>query len=246
MNLKEVPKKVQYVMIDSNFVTGTNNTFSVNFDIRSNAMVESIRDVIGIKVVDFFVTQIGSSDAGNVSAAKYIDIYCPDVPTPGQILDERRGQVLTRVALERNFSGSSTLIVHDKQWKGLTRQTNYFNPISIKKLHFEIYESRGDNSYNLLQPDASFYMILEITTIDHEAPKPDKLARSIEKLCNRLDNLPDIIMNPPPEVKDQSQGRGKKIPFMYLIGALVAIFGGWFYFMRSGPSQGAPGGPGLP
>ena len=93
MSLKDVPKKVQYVMIDSNFVTGTNNTFSVNFDIRSNTMIESMRDVIGIKLADFFVTQIGSSDSGNVNAAKYIDIYCPDVPTPGQILDERRGQL---------------------------------------------------------------------------------------------------------------------------------------------------------
>tara|TARA_R110001592_G_scaffold51_3_gene290 strand:- start:1593 stop:2327 length:735 start_codon:yes stop_codon:yes gene_type:complete len=244
MNLKEVPKKVQYVMIDSNFVTGTNNTFSINFDISSNTMIESMKDVIGIKLADFFVTQIGSSDVGNVNAAKYIDIYCPEVPTPGQILDERRGQLFNRIALERNFGGSNNLIVHDKQWKSFYRNTNYFNPISIKKLNFTLHENRGDNDYNLLQPDASFYMILEITTIDHEAPKPDKLARSIEKLCRRLDNLPDIILNPPPE--PVSKPVGKKIPFMYLIGALVAILGGWLYFMRSGSSQGVPLPPGLP
>lgn len=241
MNVKDLPKKVQYVMIDSNFVTGTNNTFSVNFGIESNTIVESMRDVIGIKLVDFFVTQIGSSDAGNVNAAKFIDIYCPEIPTPGQILTERRGQIFNRIALERNFGGSNSLIVHDKQWKGLNRQTNYFNPISIKKLNFTLYEHQGDDDYKLLQPDASFYMILEITTIDHEAPKPDKLARSIEKLCRRLDNLPDIVLNPPPE--PVSKPAGRKIPFMYLIAGLVAILGGWLYFMRSGPSQGVPVGP---
>ena len=57
MNLKDLPKKVQYVMIDSNFVSGTNNTFSVNFGIESNTMVESMKDVIGIKLIDFFVTE---------------------------------------------------------------------------------------------------------------------------------------------------------------------------------------------
>ena len=247
MNVKDLPKKVQYVMIDSNFVTGTNNTFSVNFGIESNTMVESMRDVIGIKLVDFFVTQIGSSDAGNVNAAKFIDIYCPEIPTPGQILTERRGQVFNRIALERNFGGSNNLIVHDKQWKGLTRQTNYFNPISIKKLNFTLYEHQGDDDYNLLQPDASFYMILEITTIDHEAPKPDKLAKSIEKLCRRLDDLPDIILNPP--APTEAKKPGKKIPLMYLVAGLIAILSGWFYFMRSGPSQGGPQvqlSPGLP
>jgi hypothetical protein len=241
MNLKDVPKKVQYLMIDSNFVTGTNNTFSVNFGIQSNTMIQSMRDVIGIKLVDFFVTQIGSSDSGNVNAAKYIDIYCPDIPTPGQILDERRGQIFNRIALERNFSGSNNLIVHDKQWKPLSRVSSYFNPISIKNLNFTLYEHQGDNDYELLQPDAAFYMILEITTIDTEAPpKPDKLARSIEKLCRRLDNLPDIILNPPLEVKEPT---GKKISFAYLLAGLVAVLSGWFYFMQKGP--GVPQVPGL-
>lgn len=242
MNLKDVPKKIQYIMIDSNFVNGTNNNFSVNFDIRSNTMIESIKDVIGIKLVDFFVTQIGKNDSGTLDAAKYIDIYCPDVPTPGQILDERRGQVFNRIPLERNFGGnSSQLFVHDKQWKSFNRNTNYFNPISIKKLNFTLYEHQGDDDYELLQPDASFYMILEITTIDHEAPKPDKLARSIEKLCRRLDNLPD---NPPPE--PVSKPVGKKIPFMYLVGAILAILGGWFYFMQKGPvAPAVPVGPGF-
>ena len=185
-----LPKKVQYVIVDSDFVTGTNNTFSVNFDLGSNLFVESMREVVGVKVVDFFVTQIGSSDAGDVNAAKYIDIICPDVPTVTQLLDERKSRVLTRIPLERNFSGSNSLIVHDKQWKAFNRQTNYFNPISIKKLHFEIYEYQGDGDYRLLQPDASFYMVLEISTIDREAqrssPKQEIL---LENLCQKIDEF---------------------------------------------------------
>ena len=185
-----LPKKVQYVIVDSDFVTGTNNTFSVNFDLGSNLFVESMRDVVGVKVVDFFVTQIGSSDAGDVNAAKYIDIICPDVPTVAQLLDERKSRVLARIPLERNFSGSNSLIVHDKQWKAFNRQTNYFNPISIKKLNFEIYEYQGDGDYRLLQPDASFYMVLEISTIDREAqrssPKQEIL---LENLCQKIDEF---------------------------------------------------------
>jgi hypothetical protein len=185
-----LPKKVQYVIVDSDFVTGTNNTFSVNLDIGSNLFVESMRDVVGVKVVDFFVTQIGSSDAGDVNAAKYIDIICPDVPTAAQLLDERKSRVLTRIPLERNFSGSNSLIVHDKQWKAFNRQTNYFNPISIKKLNFEIYEYQGDGDYRLLQPDASFYMVLEISTIDREAQRSSsKQEVLLENLCQKIDEF---------------------------------------------------------
>ena len=186
-----LPKKIQYVVIDSDYVTGTNNTFSVNFDLGSNLFVESIRDVVGVKVVDFFVTQIGSSDAGNINAAKYLDIICPDIPTAAQLLDERKSRILTRIPLERNFSGSTSLIVHDKQWKAFNRQTNYFNPISIKKLNFEIYEYQGDGDYRLLQPDASFYMVLEISTIDREAQRsnipPSKQEILLEKLYEKVD-----------------------------------------------------------
>ena len=234
MNLDEIPKKVQYVMIDSNFVQGSNNTFSVNFGLNSNTFVESMRDVIGIKVVDFFVTQVGTNDNGVTDAAKFLDIFCDEVPTVAQLLDERRGQVFARIPLERNFGGNSTqqLIVHDKQWRSFHRKTNYFNPISIKQLNFRIFENQGDGDYFLLKPNASFYMILEITTIDHKAPKPDRLARSIEKLCKRLDQLPDIILNPPiPEPEKRSVH--KKIPFMYLVALIAAVIFGYFHMSKS-------------
>ena len=179
-------KTVQYLIIDSEFVHGTNNNFSVTFDNSSNTFIDNMRDVIGIKVVEFYVTQIGSASNGVGNEAKFLDIICPQVPTPGQMLSERNGQVLARIALERSFGGSSNLIIHDKQWKPFTRSTKYFNPITIKRLDFLIYEHQGDMDYLPLQPDSEFYMILEITTRDPESPPEDtnlRVVEVVEKLC---------------------------------------------------------------
>ena len=67
-----------------------------------------MKDVIGIKIVDFFATQVGSSDNDTTSdSIKYIDILSPDIPTIGHILDERMPKILYRVPLERNFDGIS-------------------------------------------------------------------------------------------------------------------------------------------
>jgi len=59
MSLDDTPKKVQYVVLDSEFVNGTNNTFSLDLTLKSNTHVEDMSRVIGIKMVDFYVTQIG-------------------------------------------------------------------------------------------------------------------------------------------------------------------------------------------
>ena len=139
MSLDDVPKKVQYVVVDSNFVNGTNNTFSLDLTLKSNTHVEDMSRVLGIKLVDFYITQIGDSGAsGSTNIAKFVDIVCPDIPKVAQILDERQGQILARVPLERHFSGSNNVILRDKQWRRFNQQTNYFNPISIKKLNFTI------------------------------------------------------------------------------------------------------------
>ena len=37
VSLQELPKKVQYITVDSNFVTGTNNKFTIDLDISSVA-----------------------------------------------------------------------------------------------------------------------------------------------------------------------------------------------------------------
>lgn len=188
-------KKIQYITVDSDFIGPCNNVFTVNY-VDSNVFVQEIKNVIGVKMVDFYVTQVGTSNASGVNSAKYIDVICNDIPDAGQILDERKGRIFARVPLERDF-GSSNVIVNDKQWKSFNRQTNYFNPITIKKLNFQMWEFVGGNigtegTYQLLQPDAAFYMILEITTIDNTVitlPKEDAVVEAIEALGKKLDSL---------------------------------------------------------
>ena len=125
MSLDDIPKKVQYVIIDSNFVNGTNNTFSLDLQLESNTHVEDMSRVLGIKMVDFYITQVGENTSNlNTDIAKFVDIVCPEVPKLAQILDERHGQILARVPLERHFSGSSGLVLRDKQWRSFNRQTN--------------------------------------------------------------------------------------------------------------------------
>ena len=136
VSLQDLPKKVQYIIVDSEFVNGTNNTFTIDLSLESNLHVEEISEVIGIKPVDFYITQVGENDLGNTNVAKYIDIVCDDIPKRGQILNERNGQILARVPLERSFTGSNDFIMRDKQWRSFQRQTNLFNPISIQKLNF--------------------------------------------------------------------------------------------------------------
>lgn len=221
-------KKVQYLIVDSEFVNGTNNNFTITFDNSSNTFIEDMRDVIGLKVVDFYVTQIGEGgDDGRSNQAKFIDIICHDVPTVAQMLSERTGQVLCRVPLERGFNGSSNFVVHDKQWKSFTRETKYFNPITIQKLNFELWEHQGDGDYVPLQPDAEFYMVLEITSRDPQAPPEDtnlRVVEAVEKLGKKFDRLAKSIQNPPPPPK-------QKIPLGYIFIGLVVI-GGLVYVIK--------------
>ncbi|MDA9847161.1 hypothetical protein N9C10_04455 [Flavobacteriaceae bacterium] len=219
-NLEEIPKKIQYLNVDSQYVNGTGNVFSVDLSITSNAFVEEMRDVIGIKVVDFFIMQVGETGNGTGNSKKYIDIICPDVPTPGQMLSERSSQILSRIPLERNYEGSTNYRQHDKQWSSWNRKTNYFNPISIKKLNFELYEG-GFNTYRLLEQKRNFYFTLEITTIDRKAPPKDtnlRVVKAINKLCNKVDELNENVQRipepPPPK---------PKIPLRNIVGVLLII-----------------------
>lgn len=231
----DCPKKIQYMTIESNFVTGSNNTFSTNFGIKSNVFIQEMKDVCGIRLVDFYVTQVGESSGGAGNVAKVIDIICPDIPLPAQILDARMGRIFARIPIERSFSGSNNLIVHDKQWKGpySNMPTRFFNPISIKNLSFKIYELRGNNSYHLLQPDASWFMVLEIHTVDHKAPKPDRLAIAIDKLSKHIKEMPPPqIVTPVEETKTK-----KKIPLSYVLVPLLLLGGGIYYTMNRPPPQ---------
>ena len=228
MSLDDIPKKVQYVVVDSEFVNGTNNTFSLDLTLKSNTHVEDMSRVLGIKLVDFYITQIGDSGAsGSTNIAKFVDIVCPDIPKVAQILDERHGQVLARVPLERHFSGSSSFILRDKQWKRFHQQTNYFNPISIKKLNFKIFESQDDGDYQLLQSNCKWYMVLEITTVNiKEKPKDRELQilQVLEKLLKKIDILNAQVAKLP-DKKDEENNKPKKYSFGLLIMLIVTLLG---------------------
>ena len=236
VSLQELPKKVQYVTIDSNFVTGTNNTFSFNLNLSSNTHVSDISKVCGLKVVDFYITQVGTSGTGTSNGAKYIDIICEDIPKVAQILNERKGQIFARIPLERAFDGSSNLKLHDKQWKSFNRQTSLFNPISIKKLNFEMYEQQGDGDYVKLQPDSEWFMTLEITTIDvKEKPinKEVQILEALHKLIGKIDEL-NVNVKKLPDKEDidkMEKEKKKKYPLYYLF-TVILLLGGGFYMLK--------------
>jgi hypothetical protein len=233
MSPEDIPKKTQYVILDSNFVNGTNNTFSLDLTLESNTHVEDMGRVLGIKMVDFYITQVGENSSNlNTDIAKFIDIVCPDVPKVAQILDERHGQILARVPLERHFTGSDGIVLRDKQWKSFNRQTNYFNPISIKKLNFEIFEQQDDGDYVKLQPDAKWYMVLEITTVNvKEKPKDRELQilQALEKLLKKIDTLNQNVQRLPDKPPEENP---KKYSFGLLIVILTSFLGGFIWWVN--------------
>lgn len=218
-------KKVQYLTIDSEFVQGSNNVFSVYFGQQSNVFIQEMRDVIGIKLVDFFITSID----GNI--VKFVDVICPDIPLAAQILDERKGQIFARITNERDYKEDT-----DKQGKIFAQTTNFFNPISIKQLAFQMYESHVDGSYVPLSPLSKFHMIIELTTLDHLKPPPDtnyRVVNAIDRLVTKIDEL---ISKIPKEVPPKP----KKISSLYLVALFAAIAGLWFWFTSSSPSVTPP------
>lgn len=237
MSLDDIPKKTQYVIIDSAFVNGTNNVFSLDLQLESNTHVEDMSRVLGIKMVDFYITQVGGNEDREINIAKFVDIICPEVPKVAQILDERHGQVFARVPLERHFAGSMDGIIRDKQAKIFQRKQNYFNPISVKKLNFKIYEHQDDGDYVLLQPDAKWYMVLEITTVNvKEKPKNRELQilQALEKLLVKIDTLNHNVQKLPDKPPEPPK---EKYSFGALVAILVAIFGGFIWWVNKGSSN---------
>ena len=238
MSLEDVPKKVQYIIVDSRFVNGTNNSFALDLTLKSNTHVEDMSRVMGIKMVDFYVTQVGEADPssstdGTTNIAKYVDIVCTEIPKVAQLLDERQGQILARVPLERHMTHASS-VMRDKQWKSFNRQTNYFNPISIKKLNFKIFEEQDDGDYVTLQPDAKWYMVLEITTVNiKEKPKDREfqILQALEKLLTKIDTLNHNVQKLPDKPLEE---KPKKYSFGILVAILASLLGSLIWWTNKG------------
>ncbi len=235
MSLEDIPKKVQHIVVDSNFVNGTNNTFSLDLTLESNLHIEDMSRVLGVKLVDFYVMDIGEDDvevAASEIIAKYVDVICPEVPKVAQLLDERHGQIFARIPLERHYSGNSTSVIKDKHWRTFNRHQTSLNPISVKTLNFPIYEKRDDGTYTLLQPDAKWYMILEITTQNvKEKPKDRELQilQALEKLLRKIDTLNQNVQKLPDKPPEQNP---KKYSFGILVAILVSLLGGFIWWVN--------------
>lgn len=226
--LQDAPKKIQYIVVDSNFIQkGVSNNFVIDFNNSSNVFIQEMKDVVGMRMVDFYITQVGTNDNGVFNSIKYIDVKCKEIPVAAQVLNERNGIILERIPIERNYSGSTNLVVHDKQWNGSVRKPIFFNPMSIKHLTFELYEQQGDGDYLPLRPSCYFFMLLEVHTLDHKAPPPTPDRRA-EKLLEKISLKLDKLI----EVRKVEQVKTKKIPFHYLIFGVLSVVTGYFFIMR--------------
>jgi len=185
--------KVQYITIDSNNVGDTKNVFTIDLlsktDDGGSTTAVDINNVIGFKIVDAFFGGIGSTTTGSSgegNSPDYIDITCQDIPPAAQIsiVNSKYSAgliptvpvpaVLARIPLERSLSGSSSLIIYDKQWKPWPRVQSYFNPLNLHKFNFKIYERLSGGTYQLMtfptvDPPAtvtrSFYFTIELTSL---------------------------------------------------------------------------------
>jgi len=140
--------------------------------------------------------------------------------------------VFARIPLERHFTGSNGIVLRDKQAKLFNRQQNYFNPISIKKLDFKIYEQQDDGDYVTLQPDAKWFMVLEITTVNvKEKPKNRELQilQALEKLLKKIDTLNENVQKLPDKPPEQNP---KKYSFGLLVALLATLLGGFIWWVN--------------
>ena len=99
-----------------------------------------------------------------------------------------------------------------------------------------MYESRDNNTYTLIKPSCTWYMIVELTTVDPKEKPRDKnvqILQALEKLTNKIEVLNMNVKRLP----DKPVEENKKYPFGYLIMAILTIMGGFIYMVnKSGPA----------
>ena len=224
-DLKCAPKRTQLITLDSrNATSGATDQCQFRFGLESNVFIESMKDVIGVRLLDFYITQTGGTAGGSQNLAKIVDIEVEEVPLRGQMLDASLGRLFARVPLESSTNSSiNTTGEVGEQWKGLCETpVRYFNPIPLDRLTFRLTQV-GDSAREAVPCSAWWYMCLEVTTLDHEAPKPDRLAMAIEDLSRHIREMPppQIVMPKPPE---------PKIPLWKLLVPLVVVVGGIYWW----------------
>jgi hypothetical protein len=263
-DLNDIPHKVQYVTIDSADVkphqgpggqslyeTRKRHTpVTLDLDLNSNIHFEGMSQVIGLKIVEAYFMQIGGAGSRDGGVARLVDIICPQIPTAGQLLTNR-GQVLARCPLDGNAvpQNATQRIIFDKQTRLMNRKTNYFNPISIKKLDFSFYELGANDIYQGLQNSREWTITLEITTIDtKEKPrnKDQQTLDALKKLIRKIDELNKNVRKLPDkeDLMELEIEKNKKYPFKYLVLIIALIIGGYVYMINKKPSipVGAPMG----
>jgi LPS O-antigen subunit length determinant protein (WzzB/FepE family) len=104
-------------------------------------------------------------------------------------------------------------------------------------LNFQLYEHQDDGDYVLLQPDAKWYMILEITTVNvKEKPKNRELQilQALQKLIDKIDTLNQNVQRLPDKPPEPPK---EKYSFGTLVVILAAIFGGFVWVVNRGSSS---------
>jgi hypothetical protein len=243
-DLNDVPHKVQYITIDSVHVkphTGTepsnsrHTPMTLDLDLNSNIHFEGMTDVIGLKVVEAYFMQVGGSGTRDSGIARLIDIVCPQIPTAAQLLTTR-GHILARCPLENNAVQQNDDYAFDKQAKLMTRKTNYFNPIAIKRLDFSFYQLAGHDTYQGLVNSREWSITLEITTIDTKEKPRNKDKQTLDALhllIDRIDNLNHNVKKlPDSEELEIARKETMKYPFSYLVLLISLIIGGFMYMGR--------------
>ena len=240
-DLNDIPHKVQYITIDSVDVKPHDGTepvrkrhapMTLDLDLNSNIHFEGMTDVIGLKIVDAYFMQIGGAGNRDGGVARLVDIICPQIPTAGQLLTSR-GHVLARCPLEGNAVPTGDDYRFDKQPRLMTRKTNYFNPISIKKLDFSFYELGANDVYQGLQNSREWTITLEITTIDVKEKPRNRELQILDALDRLMVKIGDLNHNvkklPDAEQLEKARKETKKYPFSYLVLMIVLILVGVYY-----------------
>lgn len=186
-------KTHQYISIDSRLLDNNNN-FVLNFmqpSPSSNIVLREIDSVIGLKIIDFYVSNATTSTLTSTNI-QYIDVMCPSVPTVGQIRDQRNGVIFDRIFLERDEN-----TIYSKTYKPFYRKDSLFNPISLSKIQFKIYNMKPTNTYELLDPNVAFTMTLEVTTLSprHIEDELTTSIKALNKSISKIKFIPQYLYN---------------------------------------------------